>query len=93
MRGRADTGTAETMINVKRAVLLLPLYVAAMLAIDAIFHSSYLNASKSVPAWEVVGFVASAFAVVAITIWYVTRRASARFRRDANTLSLPSWSG
>jgi hypothetical protein len=38
MRGRTDTRAGEAVINMKRAVLLLPLYVAAMLAIDAVFH-------------------------------------------------------
>ncbi len=78
MRGRTDTRAAAAMINVKRAVLLLPLYVAAMLAIDAIFHSSHRNAGKSVPVWIVVGFIVSALAVVAVGIWYITRRAGGR---------------
>jgi len=78
MRGRTDTGAAEAMINMKRAALLLPLYVAAMLTIDAVFHPFHRNVSKSVPAWIVVGFIASALVVVAVGIWYITRRAGGK---------------
>ncbi len=78
MRGRADTGVAHTMINLKRALLILPLYVAAMLAIDAVFHSAHLTSTKSVPVWMVAAFVASALAVAALGIWYFTRRAAGK---------------
>jgi uncharacterized membrane protein YbhN (UPF0104 family) len=66
------------MINMKRAVLLVPLYVAAMLAVDAVFHPFHRNAGKSVPVWIVVGFIASALFVVAVGIWYITRRAGGK---------------
>ncbi|PBJ29317.1 hypothetical protein XV03_24155, partial [Mycobacterium avium subsp. hominissuis] len=64
MRRCTDTGVDE-VINMKRAVLILPLYVAALTAVDMVFHSTRLNPSKSVPVWIVVGFIASAIAVVA----------------------------
>jgi len=69
------------MINTKRALLILPFFVAAMLAIDMVFDSAHLKASKSVPAWMVAGFIASALAGVAVGIWYVTRHASGKIRQ------------
>lgn len=77
MRRRTDTGVDE-VINIKRAVLILPLYVAALTAVDMVFHSTRVNPSKSVPVWIVVGFIASAIAVVAVGIWYFTQRASGK---------------
>lgn len=71
-------GAAEAMINTKRALLILPFFVAAMLAIDLVFDSAHLKAGKPVPAWMVAGFIASALAVVAVGIRYVTRRASGK---------------
>ncbi len=69
------------MINLKCALLLLPLYVAAMLAVDAIFHSSHPNAGRAVPVWIVAGFIISALAVAAVGIWYFTRRAGGKIPR------------
>jgi hypothetical protein len=66
------------MINTKRAILILPFFVAAMLAIDLIFDSAHLNAGKAVPAWMIVGFIAAALAVVGVGIWSVTRHASGK---------------
>ena len=66
------------MINTKRALLILPFFVAAMLAIDLVFDSAHLKAGKPVPVWMVAGFVASAFAVVAVAIRYLTRHASGK---------------
>lgn len=31
------------MINIKRAVLILPLYVVALTAVDMVFHSTRVN--------------------------------------------------
>jgi hypothetical protein len=66
------------MINTKRALLLLPVYVAAMIAVEMLFHSAHLNASKSVPGWMVAGFIVSALIVVAVGIWYFTQRAAGK---------------
>ncbi len=77
MRRRTDTGVDE-VINIKRAVLILPLYVVALTAVDMVFHSTRVNPSKSVLVWIVVGFIASAIAVVAAGIWYFTQRASGK---------------
>jgi hypothetical protein len=71
-------GPAEAMINTKRALLILPFFVAAMLATDLIFDSAHLKANRSVPVWMIAGFIASALAVVAAGIWYLTRHAGGK---------------
>lgn len=47
------------MINLKRAVLLLPVYIAAMIAVDVVFKSAHIAPSKPLPVWIVAGFIAS----------------------------------
>lgn len=62
------------MINMKRAVLFLPLYVAAMITVDIVFKSAHISPSKPLPVWIVAGFIASAIIVAAVGIWYFTQR-------------------
>lgn len=62
------------MINTKRVLLLLPLFLAWEIAIDALFDSGAATRSSSVPVWMVVGFVVSALAAAGITLWYLIRR-------------------
>lgn len=64
------------MINLKRAVLLLPVYVAAMITVDIAFKSAHVSASKPLPLWIVGGFIATSIAVVAVGIWYFTQRSA-----------------
>lgn len=66
------------MINLKRAVLLLPVYIAAMITIDIVFKSAHIAPSKPLPVWIVAGFIASAIVVVAVGIWYFTQRRSSK---------------
>ncbi|ORA07661.1 hypothetical protein [Mycobacterium arosiense] len=62
------------MIDMKRAVFLLPVYIAAMIAVDIVFKSAHVNATKPLPVWTVAGFIGSAIIVVAVGIWYFTQR-------------------
>lgn len=66
------------MINLKRAVLLLPLYVAAMITVDIVFKSAHISPTKPLPVWIVVGFIACAIIVVAVGIWYFTQRSAGK---------------
>ncbi|MDV3219773.1 hypothetical protein LE977_25780 [Mycobacterium avium] len=66
------------MINLKCAVLLLPVYIAAMITIDIVFKSAHIAPSKPLPVWIVAGFIASAIVVVAVGIWYFTQRRSSK---------------
>ncbi|ORB75830.1 hypothetical protein [Mycobacterium scrofulaceum] len=66
------------MINLKRAVLLLPVYIAAMITVDIVFKSAHITPSKPLPVWIVAGFIASAIVVVAFGIWYFTQRRSSK---------------
>ena len=72
------------MIDVKRALLLLPFYIAGMLAIDALFNSGGSSANATIPPWMAIGFIASAVAVVAIAIWYVAQRSGSKFPQNRN---------
>lgn len=69
------------MINLKRAVLLFPVYIAAMIAVDVVFKSAHIAPSKPLPVWIVAGFIASAIVVVAVGIWYFTQRRSSKVTR------------
>lgn len=64
------------MINTKRALLFLPLYLAWVIAVDLLFDSASTASSTSVPMWMVVGFIVSAFAVAGVILWYLIKRAS-----------------
>lgn len=66
------------MINTKRALLLLPLYLVAVIAVDVVFDSASPASSTSVPTWMVVGFIVSALAVAAIVLGYLVRRAGGK---------------
>lgn len=76
MRRRSDPRGA--MINLKRAVLFLPLYVAAMITVDIVFKSAHVSPTKPLPVWIVVGFIASAIVVVAVGVWYFTQRSAGK---------------
>lgn len=78
MHRTTDTGAAETMINAKRILLLLPLYLVWTITIDVLFDSASPPGSKSVPTWMIVGFVLCAVAVAVIVFWYLLRRASGK---------------
>ncbi len=69
------------MINTKRAILILPFFVAGMLAVDLIFDSARPKAGNAVPVWMIVGFIAAALTVVVVGIWSVTRHASGKIPR------------
>lgn len=68
------------MINFKRAVVLLPVYVAAMITVDIVFKSAHVTPTGRLPVWIVGGFIASAILIVALGIWYFVRR-------DAGTIT------
>lgn len=63
------------MINKKRVVLLLPLYLALVIAIEMVFNHARLTPGKPVPLWLIVAFIATALAVAVIAIGYMVRRA------------------
>jgi hypothetical protein len=66
------------MINLKRAVLFLPLYIAAMITVDIVFKSAHVSPTKPLPVWIVAGFIASAIIVAAVGIWYFTQRSAGK---------------
>jgi hypothetical protein len=43
------------MINMRRALLLLPVYVVLMALVDSIFNSAGFNTKNDLPWWLVVG--------------------------------------
>lgn len=74
------------MRNVMRAVLLLPIYLAAMIAIDMAFGPIHVHSGKPIPVWVAAGFSASALAAVALAIWYVAEQAGRRISQQRDHL-------
>ncbi|ODR15023.1 hypothetical protein [Mycobacterium shimoidei] len=66
------------MINTKRALLLLPIYLVGMIAVDVLFDAASPASSTTVPMWMVVGFIICALAVAVIVLWYLVRRTSGK---------------
>jgi ABC-type uncharacterized transport system YnjBCD permease subunit len=66
------------MVNAKRILLYLPLYVVWAVTVDVLFDSATPPGSKSVPAWMTVGFIASAVIVAGVVLWYLSRRAAGK---------------
>ena len=64
------------MINTKRVLLFLPLYLVWAIAIDVLSDSTGPSGATSVPTWMIVGFVVSAVAVAGAVLWYLIKRAS-----------------
>lgn len=64
------------MINAKRMLLFLPLYVVWAVTVDVWFDSASPPSSKSVPAWMTVGFLVSAVVVAGVVLAYLSRRAT-----------------
>ncbi|WP_155766836.1 hypothetical protein [Mycobacterium intracellulare] len=62
------------MIDMRKAMLLLPVYVAWMVGTDLLFNASGLNASNDLPLWLVIDFTIMAILVVLIVAWYLTQR-------------------
>lgn len=63
------------MINAKRILLYLALYLVWAVTIDVLFDRASPPSSKSVPAWMTVGFIVSAVVAAGVVLWYLSRRA------------------
>lgn len=62
------------MLNPRRLLILLPVYLAVAMGLDYLFDSSTRASTKALPAWVVVGFVVSTLLVAAAVTWYLMRR-------------------
>jgi H+/Cl- antiporter ClcA len=62
------------MIDMRRAVLLLPVYVVLMAAADSIFNSAGFNANRDLPWWLIAGFTVAAVAVFLIVAWSLVQK-------------------
>lgn len=62
------------IIDMRKAVLLLPIYVAWMVGTDLLFNSSGVNTSNDLPLWLIIGFTIMAVLVVLIVAWYLVQR-------------------
>jgi H+/Cl- antiporter ClcA len=63
------------IINMRRAVLLLPVYVVLMAGLDSIFNSARFKTNNDLPWWLVIGFTLAALAVFLIVAWFLTQKA------------------
>jgi hypothetical protein len=62
------------IINMRRAVLLLPVYVVLMAAADSIFNSAGLKTKNDLPLWLIIGFTVVALAVFLIVTWFLAQK-------------------
>lgn len=67
------------IIDMRKAVLLLPIYVAWMVGTDLLFNSSGVNTSNDLPLWLIIGFTIMAVLVVLIVAWYLVQRSRGRY--------------
>jgi hypothetical protein len=63
------------IINMRRAVLLLPVYVVLMAAADSIFNSADFNSTNDLPWWLIAGFTVAAITVFLVVAWFLTLKA------------------
>jgi protein-S-isoprenylcysteine O-methyltransferase Ste14 len=63
------------IINMRRAVLLLPVYVVVMAGLDSIFNSAHFKTNNDLPWWLVIGFSLAALAVFLIVAWFLAEKA------------------
>jgi H+/Cl- antiporter ClcA len=61
-------------INMRRAVLLLPVYVVLMAATDSIFNSAGFSTRSDLPWWLIAGFTFAAVAVFLIVAWFLVQK-------------------
>ena len=66
------------MIDMRRAVLLLPVYVALMVGVDVLFKSAGLDEKGALPSWLVIGFTVMALAVFVIVARFLVKKARGR---------------
>jgi H+/Cl- antiporter ClcA len=62
------------VINMRRAVLLLPVYVVLMAAADSVFNSAGFSTTADLPWWLVGGFIVAAIAVFLIVAWFLVQK-------------------
>ncbi len=62
------------IINMRRAVLLLPVYVVLMMAADSIFNAAAFSSKNDLPWWLIVGFAAAAIAVFFFVAWFLVQK-------------------
>lgn len=62
------------MINMRRAVLLLPVYVVLMALVDSIFNSAGFSVRNDLPWWLIIGFTFAALSVFLIVAWFLLQK-------------------
>ncbi|MBO0863644.1 MAG: hypothetical protein J2P16_01040 [Mycobacterium sp.] len=62
------------IINYRRAVLLLPVYVLLMAGVDSLFNSASFNTKNDLPWWLIIGFTVMALAVFLIVAWFLVQK-------------------
>jgi H+/Cl- antiporter ClcA len=63
------------IINMRRVVLLLPVYVVLMVSLDSIFNSARFKTDNDLPWWLLIGFTLAALAVFLIVAWFLAQKA------------------
>lgn len=63
------------IINMRRVVLLLPVYVALMIGVDSLFNSAGLTTKNNLPWWLIIAFTVMAIAVFLIVGGFLVQKA------------------
>lgn len=62
------------IIDMRKAILLLPVYVALMVGTDLLFSSGGLHTRNDLPLWLIIGFTVMAVLVFLLVAWYLVQR-------------------
>ena len=62
------------IISMRRAVLLLPVYVVLMAIADSVFNSAGFNSKNDLPWWLIAGFTLAAIAVFFFVAWFLVQK-------------------
>lgn len=63
------------MLDMRRAILLLPVYVVLMIGADSLFHHTKLNTRNDLPWWLIVAFTIMSLAVFLVVAWFLVQKA------------------
>ncbi|OBK12635.1 hypothetical protein [Mycobacterium asiaticum] len=62
------------IIDIRKALLLLPVYVAGMVGTDLLMNSDGLQTRNDLPLWLIIGFTIMSVTVLGLVAWYLGQR-------------------
>jgi hypothetical protein len=67
-------GYALMVINTRRVLLIMPIYVAYMVCINVFFDSAGLDVRNNLPLWLIIAFTAMSISTVLLLIWFISSK-------------------